>query len=110
MTLARTRDNSCNPAYTDINREKMQQQIMNGIKNQLFSVHAFIHLPWASWDAPSAIQTDMGGLTLMQLFIASEIGGSSPARTPQRDGRLLQRRRTCCIPHPGTSAEGPAAA
>ena len=52
VTLARTRDNSCNPAYTDINREKMQQEIMNGIKSQLFSVHAFIHLPWASWDAP----------------------------------------------------------
>jgi LCP family protein required for cell wall assembly len=86
VTLARTRDNSCNRAYTDINREKMQQGIMNGIKNQLFSAHAFIHLPWASWDAPKAIQTDMGPLTLGQLFVAAEIGGSSPARTLSETG------------------------
>ena len=33
-----------------------------------------------------AIQTDMGGLTLMQLFVASEIGGSSPARTLKETG------------------------
>lgn len=86
VTLARTRDNLCNPAYTDINREKMQQGIMNGIKNQLFSAHAFIHLPWASWDAPKAVQTDMGPLSLMQLFMAAEIGGSSPSRTLQESG------------------------
>jgi len=86
VTLARTRDNSCNLAYTDINREKMQQQIMNGVKNQLFSAHAFLHLPWAAWDAPGAVQTDMGGLTLGQLFIASEIGGSSPSRTLKESG------------------------
>ena len=86
VTLARTRDNLCNAAYTDINREKMQQGIMNGIKNQLFSAHAFIHLPWASWDAPKAVQTDMGPLSLMQLFAAAEIGGSSPARTLHEAG------------------------
>jgi LCP family protein required for cell wall assembly len=86
VTLARTRDNSCNAAYTDINREKMQQGIMNGIKNQLLSVHAFVHLPWASWDAPKAIQTDMGPLALGQLFVASEIGGSSPPETLQEGG------------------------
>jgi LCP family protein required for cell wall assembly len=79
MVLARTRENSCNIAYNDLNREAMQQQILNGIKSQLFSVHAFLHLPWAAWDAPGVIQTDMGGLTLMQLFLASEIGGSAPS-------------------------------
>ena len=78
MVLARTRENSCNPAYNDLNREQMQQQILNGIKSQLFSFHAFLHLPWASWDAPGVIQTDMGGLSLMQLFISAEIGGSAP--------------------------------
>ncbi len=81
LTLARTRDNSCNVAYTDIQREEMQQEIMNAIKSQLFSVHAFMHLPWASWDAPGAIQTDMGPLTLAQLFISSEIGGSPKPET-----------------------------
>ena len=77
MTLARVRHMPCNQAYTDFNREKMQQQIMSGIKGQLFSAHAFIHLPWASWDAPKAVQTDMGPVTLLQLFAAAEIGGSS---------------------------------
>jgi LCP family protein required for cell wall assembly len=81
MTLARVRHMPCDPAYTDFNREKIQQQIMSGIKSQLFSLHAFIHLPWASYDAPQALQTDMGPLTLAQLFVAAEIGGSSKAVT-----------------------------
>ena len=80
LLLARTRENSCNPAYDDLNREAAQQQIVNSIKSQLLSVHTFVHLPWVGWDAPRVIQTDMGGLSLMQLFLASEIGGSSPAR------------------------------
>ena len=77
MTLARVRHMPCDPAYTDFNREQIQQEIINAIKRQLFSVHAFMHLPWAAWDAPKAIQTDMGPLALLQLFVAAEIGGSS---------------------------------
>ena len=38
----------------------------------------FFRLPWASWDAPQALRTDMGGFTLLSLFAASEIGGSAP--------------------------------
>ena len=52
LTLARTRENTCNAAYTDIQREEAQQQILNGIKSQLFSAHAFFNLPWVAWDAP----------------------------------------------------------
>jgi LCP family protein required for cell wall assembly len=78
LTLARTRENSCNLAYTDLNREAAQQQILNGIKSQLFSFHTFFNLPWVAWDAPGVIQTDMGSLQLLQLFMASEIGGSAP--------------------------------
>jgi LCP family protein required for cell wall assembly len=81
ITLARVRHMPCDPAYTDFNREEMQQQIMNGVKNQLFSLHAFIHLPWASYDAPQALQTDMGPVTLAQLFASAEIGGSSKSVT-----------------------------
>ena len=78
MVLARTRENTCNPASNDLTREATQQQILNSIKSQLLSVHTFFHLPWAAWDAPSVFQTDMGGLTLLQMFAASEIGGSAP--------------------------------
>jgi len=76
--LARTRENSCNASSNDLTREEAQQEIMNAIKSQLLTLHTFVHLPWASWDAPSVVQTDMGGLTLMQLFLASEMGGSAP--------------------------------
>ncbi len=78
MVLARTRENSCNPASNDLTREATQQQILNSIKSQLLTFHTFLHLPWAAWDAPSVFQTDMGGLTLLQMFAASEIGGSAP--------------------------------
>jgi LCP family protein required for cell wall assembly len=86
LTLARTRENSCDPAYDDFNRQAMQQEIMNAIKSQLFSVHAFIHLPWASWDAPKVIQTDMGPTDLLQLFVSSEIGGSAPTELLKETG------------------------
>ena len=78
MVLARTRENTCNAASNDLTREATQQQILNSIKSQLLTVHTFFHLPWAAWDAPSVFQTDMGGLTLLQMFAASEIGGSAP--------------------------------
>ena len=80
LTLARTRDNSCNLAYNDLNREAAQQQILNSIKSQLMTVHTFLHLPWVAWDAPGVIQTDMGGFSLMQLFLSAEIGGSAKPR------------------------------
>jgi LCP family protein required for cell wall assembly len=80
LTLARTRDNTCNPAYTDLNREAAQQEILNSIKSQLLTVHTFFHLPWVAWDAPGVIQTDMGGFSLMQLFLSAELGGSATPR------------------------------
>jgi LCP family protein required for cell wall assembly len=78
--FARVRDNPCDLAYTDITRERHQQEILNAIKSQLLTVHTFLHLPWVAWDAPSVLQTDMGGLTLMQMFIAAEIAGSPRPR------------------------------
>ena len=80
LTLARTRENSCNPASNDLTREGYQQQILNGIKSQLLSPYAFVHLPWASWYAPQAVRTDMGGFTLLSMFAASELGGSAPVQ------------------------------
>jgi LCP family protein required for cell wall assembly len=88
LILARTRENSCNPASNDLTREAAQQQILNSIKSQLLSFHTFTHLPWAAWDAPGVIQTDMGSLTLMQLFVASEIGGSAPVNLLSETGSV----------------------
>ena len=55
-------------------------KILNAIKGQLLSPGIFFRLPWASWAAPKAVRTDMGGPTLMTLFLAAEIGGSAPAQ------------------------------
>jgi LCP family protein required for cell wall assembly len=78
LTLARTRKNECHPGEDDITRVKRQQQILNAIKSRLTSPTTFFRLPLVSWDAPKAVRTDMGGFTLMQLFVAAEIGGSAP--------------------------------
>jgi LCP family protein required for cell wall assembly len=86
LTLARTRENACNAASNDLTREGYQQQILNSVKSQLFSLHTFFHLPWAAWDAPKVLRTDMGGPTLLSLFIASEFGGSAPVQILQPSG------------------------
>jgi LCP family protein required for cell wall assembly len=89
LTLARTRHNTCNPAENDITREKRQQQILNGIKSQLFSLHTFLHLPWVAWDAPSVLRSDMGGFTLMSMFAAAELGGSAPVQVLKTSGAVV---------------------
>ena len=78
LTLARTRENLCNAASNDLTREGYQQKILNAIKSKLLSPMTFLRLPWASWYAPEAVRTDMGGFTLLSLFAASEMGGSAP--------------------------------
>ena len=86
LTLARTRDNSCNPASTDLTREGYQQQILNAIKAKLLSPTTFLHLPWASWYAPQTVRTDMGGFTLLSMFAAAEMGGSAPVKILKPSG------------------------
>ncbi|HEY5428911.1 MAG TPA: LCP family protein [Solirubrobacteraceae bacterium] len=85
LTLARTRENTCNAASNDLTREAYQQQILNSIKSRLVSPSIFFRLPWASWDAPQAVRTDMGGPTLLTLFAAAEVGGSAPTDILQQN-------------------------
>jgi LCP family protein required for cell wall assembly len=89
LTLARTRENRCNPAENDITRAKRQQQILNGIKAQLFGLHTFLHLPWVAWDAPSVLRSDMGGFTLLSMFGAAELGGSAPVQVLKTTGAVV---------------------
>jgi LCP family protein required for cell wall assembly len=86
LVLARTRENRCNLAENDITREKRQQQILNGIKSQLFSFHTFLHLPWVAWDAPGVLRTDMSGFTLLSMFAAAQLGGSAPVQVLKPTG------------------------
>jgi LCP family protein required for cell wall assembly len=80
LIYARTRENSCNAADSDLTRVQHQQEILNAIKSQLLSPSTFFRLPWASWNAPKVVRTDMGGFTLLSLFAASEVGGSAPVK------------------------------
>ena len=89
LTLARTRENRCNATSNDLTREGYQQKILNAIKSQLLSPGTFFRLPWAAWDAPQALRTDMGGFTLMSLFAASEMGGSAPVQILKPSGGVV---------------------
>jgi LCP family protein required for cell wall assembly len=86
LTLARTRHNTCNPAESDLTRVRRQQEILNSVKARLLTVGTFFHLPWAAWDAPKVLRTDMGAITLLSLFAASEFGGSAPVNVLKPTG------------------------
>jgi LCP family protein required for cell wall assembly len=69
--------------YNDLDREKAQQSVINGIKSRLTdplrAPYNFIKGPIIGWDAPKAFVSDMGFLTMPQLVLSAAIGGSSPA-------------------------------
>ncbi|HEY0317959.1 MAG TPA: LCP family protein [Solirubrobacterales bacterium] len=69
--------------YDDLDREKAQQSVINGIKDRLTdplrAPYNFIKGPIIGWDAPKAFVSDMGFLTMPQLILAAAIGGSAPA-------------------------------
>ncbi len=69
--------------YDDLDREKAQQAVINGVKDRLTDPlrlpYNFVHGPLIGWEAPKAFVSDMGFLTMPQLILAAAIGGSSPA-------------------------------
>ena len=69
--------------YDDIDREKAQQAVINGIKDRLTdplrAPYNFVKGPIIGWNAPKAFVSDMGFLTMPQLVLAAAIGGSAPA-------------------------------
>ncbi len=69
--------------YDDLDREKAQQSVINGIKGRLTdplrAPYNFVRGPIIGWDAPKAFVSDMGFLTMPQLVLAAAIGGSAPA-------------------------------
>lgn len=83
ITLARTRSNSCGTgefaASSDINRAQFQQLILDGIKGKLTSITAlpmnFLKGPLIGWNAPKAMVSSMGALTMPQLVLSAAIGG-----------------------------------
>jgi len=86
LALSRIRSNDCNPRENDINRAQRQQQVIGAIKNRVVSLGTFLRLPWVSWSAPQAIRSDMGGPSLIGLFIDLVLGGSPPTRVVKPSG------------------------
>ena len=91
--------------YDDLDREKAQQEVINGIKGRLTDPlrlpYNFIHGPIIGWEAPKAFVSDMGFLTMPQLILAAAIGGSSDAHV------LCASPKEGCGAGPGGSIEAP---
>jgi LCP family protein required for cell wall assembly len=91
--------------YNDLDREKAQQAVINGIKDRLTdplrAPYNFIHGPIIGWEAPKAFVSDMGFFTMPQLILAAAIGGSSNAHV------LCSSPKEGCGEGPGGSIEAP---
>ena len=98
LALARTRKNQCNPAENDLTRAKRQQKIMQAIKHRLLSPATFVRGPWVAWNAPKAISSDMGGPSLLGLFLAIQTTGD-PAT------RVLEPSNYVTLPDGGSALE-----
>lgn len=105
LALARARELSNeNAAQGDPARAQRQQLILEGIQNRLTSPtripYNLIHAPWIAWNAPKAMVTDMGPLSLPQLVLSSVIGGSSDTEILKAEpggpgGTLVADQRQC---------------
>jgi len=92
--------------YSDLNRAKAQQAVINGIKDRLTDPlrlpYNFIKGPIIGWDAPKAFVSDMGFFTMPQLVLAAAIGGGSAA-----DVLCGSPKAGCSLDGPGGSIEVP---
>jgi LCP family protein required for cell wall assembly len=76
LLLSQTRENLCNPAWTDLTREMNQQALLANMKSQIFSAVGFIHLPWIAWYAPQTLETDMNAAELAAVASSMTVFGS----------------------------------
>jgi LCP family protein required for cell wall assembly len=86
--------------YSDIDRAKAQQEVLNGIKHQLTSPFRlpfnFIKGPIIGWTAPKAFVSDMGAFTMSQLVLSTIV--SSSGKTD-----ILCPSLSACSPGPDSS-------
>jgi LCP family protein required for cell wall assembly len=94
--------------YDDLDRERAQQEVINGIKSRLTDPlrlpYNFIHGPIIGWEAPKAFVSDMGFFTMPQLILSAAIGGSSEAHV------LCSKPKEGCGEGPEGSIEAPESA
>lgn len=95
--------------YEDLDREKAQQSVINGVKDRLTDPlrlpYNFIKGPIIGWDAPKAFVSDMGFFTMPQLVLAAAIGGGSTA-----DVLCSKPKEACNLSGPEGSIEAPESA
>jgi anionic cell wall polymer biosynthesis LytR-Cps2A-Psr (LCP) family protein len=94
LALARTRKNDCRPTEDDRARVRRQQKILSAIKDKVISFETFVRLPWVSWAAPQAVQSDMSGPSLLGLIGAELVGGDA-------DRQLLRPSGPVTLPDGG---------
>ncbi len=75
LGFSRVRNNRCAPGETDLDRAARQQEVLAGIKGQMFSIGTFIRLPWVSWKAPKTLRSDLGAPGLAGLALDVGTGG-----------------------------------
>jgi LCP family protein required for cell wall assembly len=94
--------------YDDLDRERAQQEVINGIKSRLTDPlrlpYNFLHGPIIGWEAPKAFVSDMGFFTMPQLILSAAIGGSSQAHV------LCSSPKEGCGEGPEGSIEAPESA
>ncbi|MGD0981087.1 MAG: LCP family protein [Solirubrobacteraceae bacterium] len=89
LILARTRENLCNPAWTDITREINQQKLFAAMKGQVLTPTGFVRLPWIARDAPQTLETDMGAPTLAGVAASLSLFGSGRTTVLPTQGEYL---------------------
>jgi LCP family protein required for cell wall assembly len=90
LALARLRKNDCDPSEDDLDRAARQQLILNGIKGRLTDPlripYNFVKGPLIGWNAPKALISDMGALTLPQVAAAAVFGGNDETNVLKPSG------------------------
>jgi LCP family protein required for cell wall assembly len=86
LEFSRIRENRCAPNETDIQRAERQQLVLQRMRAQALKPTTFFRLPWVAWNAPRAVRTDMGGLSLGTLFGDLVTGGSGSTHVLKPSG------------------------
>jgi len=80
LGFARVRTNNCATNENDLDRARRQQQVLGGVRDKLLSPGTFVRLPWVSWRAPQALNTDMRSPSMFGLAADFATGGSGKTR------------------------------
>ena len=86
LEFSRIRENRCAPNETDIQRAERQQLVLQRMRAQALKPTTFFRLPWVAWNAPRAVRTDMGGVSLGTLFTDLVTGGSGSTHVLKPSG------------------------